>query len=197
MYLTVKPLKDREPGSGMAVIDRDVLGDLGVSSGDFVALEGRDGGRAVARVWPSDANDAGREIVRIDGQLRQAANVAVDDRVTIEPIDVEPAGRITIALPRNVELQGDLGPHIRDKLADQAVSAGQTVALPVGFSRLLGRSNRRIPLRVVDTQPGGTVVVTGSTEIRMVEAGAEEVAGEDDDTDEFLAGDIVDTEAQR
>ena len=55
MQLTVKQLKNREPGSGMAVIDRDVLGELGVNSGDFVELEGRDGGRTVARVWPSTA----------------------------------------------------------------------------------------------------------------------------------------------
>lgn len=39
MRLTVKPLKNRDPGSGMAVIDRTVLDDLGVSSGDFVAIE--------------------------------------------------------------------------------------------------------------------------------------------------------------
>ena len=55
MRLTVKQLKNRDPGSGMAVIDREALGELGVSSGDFVAIEGRDGGRAVARVWPSNS----------------------------------------------------------------------------------------------------------------------------------------------
>jgi hypothetical protein len=55
--------------------------ETGVNSGDFVAVEGRDGGRTVARVWPSDTSDAGRGIIRIDGQLRQAANASIDDRV--------------------------------------------------------------------------------------------------------------------
>jgi len=69
MRLTVKQLKNREPGSGMAVIDRDALQEIGVSSGDFVAVEGREGGQTVARVWPSDTSDAGHGIIRIDGQL--------------------------------------------------------------------------------------------------------------------------------
>lgn len=75
MRLRVKQLKNRDPGSGMAVIDRDALGELGVSSGDFVAIEGHDGGRTVARVWARDSEDAGRGTVRIDGQTRRTANV--------------------------------------------------------------------------------------------------------------------------
>lgn len=39
MQLTVKQLKNRDPGSGMAVIDRAALGELGVSSGDLVISE--------------------------------------------------------------------------------------------------------------------------------------------------------------
>ncbi len=81
MRLTVKRLKNCDPGNGMAVIDREALRELGVSSGDFVTVRGRDGGTAVARAWPSDASDAGRSVVRIDGQLRRAAGVGIDERV--------------------------------------------------------------------------------------------------------------------
>lgn len=38
----------------MAVIDRQALGECGLSGGDFVALTGPGGDRTVARVWPSD-----------------------------------------------------------------------------------------------------------------------------------------------
>ncbi|RJX43924.1 hypothetical protein DM826_04375 [Halonotius aquaticus] len=126
MQLSVKQLKNRDPGSGMAVIDREALGDLGVSSGDFVAIEGRDGGRAVARVWPSDSGDAGRGIIRIDGQLRAAANVSIDNQVTVEPTDVAPAERVRVALPDAVGVRGDLSSHIREQLTDHAVTAGDT-----------------------------------------------------------------------
>jgi transitional endoplasmic reticulum ATPase len=178
MRLTVKQLKNRDPGSGMAVVDREVLGDLGASSGDFVAIEGRDGGRALARVWPSDRTDAGRGIVRIDGQLRQAANVRIDDRVEVEPTDVSPAERVTVALPGTTQVRGDLGSHVREHLVDQAVTAGQTLGLPMGFGLLSGRSGRRIPLQVVDTAPSGPVVVTTDTDVQVAERGAEAASPE-------------------
>ncbi|NEU58701.1 CDC48 family AAA ATPase [Halorussus sp. MSC15.2] len=187
MRLTVKQLKNREPGSGMAVIDRDALVELGVSSGDFVAIEGRDDGRAVARIWPSDSSDAGRGVVRIDGQLRQAANVAIDDRVTVEKTEVSPADRVRIALPGTLRVRGDLDSHIRDQLADQAVTAGQTVALPIGFGMLSRGSDRRIPLLVVDTEPSGPVVVGTETTIEITDRSAEEVTVDADDTEEPAA----------
>ncbi|MDX1748017.1 MAG: AAA family ATPase, partial [Halobacteriales archaeon] len=146
MRLTVKQLKNREPGSGMAVIDREALGDLGVSSGDFVMIEGRGGGRTVARVWPSDAEDAGRGVIRIDGQLRRAASVGIDDHVSVEATTVEPADSVTVALPEELRIRGDLGSHLRDHLVDQAVTEGQTVPFPVGFGMFSTQSGRRIPL---------------------------------------------------
>ncbi len=185
MRLTVKQLKNRDPGSGMAVIDREALQEIDVSSGDFVAIEGRDGGRTVARVWPSDTSDAGRGIIRIDGQLRQAANVSIDDRVEVEKTEVEPADSVTVALPQNLRIRGDLGSHLREHLVDQAVTAGQTVAFPIGFGMFSGRSGRRIPLTVVDTQPSGTVVVQSSTDIEIADRTAQEVSvdpGEPDDS---------------
>ncbi len=89
MRLTVKPLKIRRPGSGMAVIDRTVLRDIGVSSGDFVELRG--GSSVVARVWPSDAEDAGIGIVRIDGQSgRRLASVSTTASPSRRPMSNRP-----------------------------------------------------------------------------------------------------------
>ncbi|MGB9966219.1 CDC48 family AAA ATPase [Halobacterium sp. CBA1126] len=184
MRLTVKQLKNRDPGSGMAVIDREALQELGVSSGDFVAIEGRDGGRTVARVWPSNTSDAGHGIIRIDGQLRQAANVSIDDRVEVEKTEVEPADRVTVALPQNLRIRGDLSSHLREHLTDQAVTAGQTVAFPIGFGMFSGRSGRRIPLTVVDTQPSGTVVIQNTTDIETADQSTQEVSVESGDPDD-------------
>ena len=159
----------------MAVIDRTVLRELDVSAGDFVAITGRDGGRAVARVWPSDAEDAGRGTIRIDGQLRHAANVGIDDRVDVEPVEVEQADRITIALPESLRVRGDLGPVVRKELSNRAVTAGQTVALSIGFGLLSGRSGRRIPFTVVDTDPEGTVIVGNRTTVETIDRSADEI----------------------
>ena len=58
MRLTVKQLKQKVPGSGMAIIDREAISSLSVNSGDFLEIHGRDGKDALARVWPSDTSDA-------------------------------------------------------------------------------------------------------------------------------------------
>ncbi len=187
MELTVKPLKNREPGSGMAVIDRGTLRESDLSSGDFVRLEGRDGS-AVARAWPGDREDAGRGYVRIDGQLRGAADVRIDERVTIEPADVSKADSVTLVLPSDVRVRGDVAAHVREKLVDQAVSAGQPVAVPFGLGGLgglRGSSGKRLPLQVVETSPSGTVVITDATDVQILDESADTV---DVDATESAAG---------
>ncbi|MFD1564116.1 CDC48 family AAA ATPase [Haloarchaeobius amylolyticus] len=177
MRLRVKPLKRKDAGSGLAAIDRETMAELGVSSGEFVAIEGPDG-RVVARVWPGRSEDSGRGIVRIDGQLRQAAGVRIDDPVAVEPADVEPAERITIALPENVRIQGDVGSYLKEQLSERAVSAGDTFSLSLGFGLLSTRSNRRLPVTVVDTDPSGSVVVGNETTVEVTEHGGDELAVE-------------------
>ncbi|WP_135830047.1 CDC48 family AAA ATPase [Halorussus halobius] len=174
MKLTVKPLKQKDAGRGLAAIDRQSMHELGVENGDYVVIEGNNQGRAVARVWPGYPEDEGRGVVRIDGQLRQEAGVGIDDRVTIEPADVKPASSVTIALPQNLQIRGDITPHVRDKLSGQAITKGQNV--PFGFGLMGMRSGQSIPLKVASTDPEGTVVVTDSTEINVSERAAEEIA---------------------
>ncbi|WP_231182698.1 CDC48 family AAA ATPase [Haladaptatus sp. DYF46] len=174
MKLTVKPLKQKDAGRGLAAVDRRSMEELGVENGDYIVIEGRGQGRAVARVWPGYPEDEGRGIIRIDGKLRQEAGVGIDDKVSIEKADVSPANRVTIALPQNLQIRGNIAPHIRDKLSGQAITQGQ--AIPFGFGLMGMGSGQSIPLKVAETDPDGTVVVTDATEIQISERPAEEVA---------------------
>ncbi|WP_433623547.1 CDC48 family AAA ATPase [Halomicrococcus sp. NG-SE-24] len=174
MKLTVKPLKQKDAGRGLAAVDRRSMEELGVENGDYIVIEGRGQGRAVARVWPGYPEDEGRGIVRIDGKLRQEAGVGIDDKVSIEKADVKPANRVTIALPQNLQIRGNIAPHIRDKLSGQAITQGQ--AIPFGFGLMGMGSGQSIPLKVASTDPDGTVVVTDSTDIQISERPAEEIA---------------------
>ena len=175
MRLTVKPLKQKDAGRGLAAVDRSAMDELGVENGDYVLIDGGES-RAVARVWPGYPEDEGRGVVRIDGRLRQEADVGIDDKVDIEPADVSPAKQITVALPQNLRIRGNIGPHIRDKLSGQAVTTGQNVPFSLGLGPLSTQSGQRIPLRIADTDPSGTVVVTDSTEIQVSEKPAEQIA---------------------
>ena len=178
MKLTVKPLKQKDAGRGLAAIDRAAMEELDLENGDYIVLEGREGGRAVARVWPGYPEDTGNGVIRVDGRLRQEADVGIDDTIEIEKADVQPAKSITVALPQNLRVRGNIGPHVRNKLSGQAITKGQTVPFSLGLGPISNVGGQKIPLKVAETDPEGTVVVTDQTEIEISEKPAEQITGE-------------------
>jgi transitional endoplasmic reticulum ATPase len=177
MQLTVKPLKQKDAGRGLAAVERSAMNDLDLENGDYVLIEGGEG-RAIARVWPGYPDDHGQGVVRIDGQLRSEAQVGIDDRVSVEKADVKPAQSVTVALPQNLRIRGNIGPYVQDKLSGQAITQGQTIPFSLGFGPFSGGSGQRIPLRVADTDPDGTVIVAENTEIEISEKPAEEIVSD-------------------
>jgi transitional endoplasmic reticulum ATPase len=175
MKLTVKPLKQKDAGRGLAAIDRRAMEELDLENGDYIVIEGKGQGRAVARVWPGYPEDEGKDVIRIDGRLRQEADVSIDDTVSVEKADIKPASSVTLALPGNIRVSGDITRLIRDRLSGRPVTEGQTVPFSFGFGGIGSVSGQQVPLKVADTEPTGTVVVTDSTEIQLSERPAEEV----------------------
>ncbi|PSP97876.1 AAA family ATPase [Halobacteriales archaeon QS_5_70_17] len=175
MKLSVKPLKQKDAGRGLAAIDRAAMEELDLENGDYIIINSGDG-RAVARVWPGYPEDEGNGVIRIDGRLRQEADVGIDDRVEVEKADVKPAKSVTVALPQNLRIRGNVGSHIADKLSGQAITAGQTVPFSLGLGPLSSMSGQRIPLKIAETDPSGTVVVTDSTEVQVSEKPAEQIS---------------------
>ena len=173
MKLTVRPLKQKDAGRRLAAIDRVAADELGLSGGDIVRVEGANGA-AIARVWPGYPEDDGSGVVRIDGRLRQEANVGIDDRVTVESVDVSRAESVTIAFPSQLRVRGQIAPFIRDKLSGQPVTEGQTIRTSMGFG-LMGGQSQAVPMKVASTSPSGTVVITDETEIEISEVPAEEL----------------------
>jgi len=175
--LTVKPLKQKDAGRGLAAIDRAAMREMDLENGDYIVIDGRSGGRTVARVWPGYPEDEGAGVIRVDGRLRQETNVGIDDKVEVEAADVKPAKSITVALPQNLRIRGNVGPHIRDKLSGQAVTKGQQVPFSLGLGPLSSMSGQQIPLKIAETSPAGTVVVTDGTEVEVSERPAEQISG--------------------
>ena len=174
MNLIVKPLKQKDAGRGLAAVDRQVMSEMALENGDYIIVEGQ-GGRTVARVWPGYPEDEGNGIVRIDGRLRQEIGAGIDDTVEVSTADVQPAARLTVALPQNLRVRGNVGPMIRQNLSGQAVTEGQTVPVSFGLGPLSSMSGQQIPLQIAGTEPSGTVVVTESTEIEVSEQPAEQL----------------------
>jgi transitional endoplasmic reticulum ATPase len=173
MELIVKPLKQKDAGRGLAAIDRAAAEELGLEGGDFIRIEGKSG-TAIARVWPGYPEDRGSGVIRIDGRLRQQANVGIDDRVAVEKADVKPAQSVTIALPQRLGIRGNIDSLIRRELSGQPVTTGQTVRLPLGFG-FVSSQGQAIPLKIAKTQPSGTVVINDSTDVKLSQKPAEQI----------------------
>jgi transitional endoplasmic reticulum ATPase len=173
MKLVVKPLKQKDAGRGLAAIDREAAAEMGLEGGDFIRIRS-DGAAAIARVWPGYPEDGGTGVVRIDGRLRQQANVGIDDRVEVEKAEVKPARSVTIALPQRLGIRGNIDSLIRRELSGQPVTKGQTVQLPLGFG-FMSSQGQAIPLKIAATQPAGTVVVNDSTEVKISQKPAEQI----------------------
>jgi transitional endoplasmic reticulum ATPase len=173
--LTVKPLKQKDAGRRLAAVDRVAAEELGLQPGDYLKLVSEE--TAIARVWPGYPEDDDTGVVRIDGQLRKEADVGIDDTVTVEAADVQPAERITIALPQQFGVRGDIGSLIRNKLSGRPVTTGQTLPFSFGLG-MMGGNSQAVPLKVASTSPDGTVVITDSTEVQISEQPAEQIADE-------------------
>jgi transitional endoplasmic reticulum ATPase len=66
---------------------------------------------------------------------------------------------------------------IRQNISGQAITQGQTVPVSFGLGPLSSMSGQKIPVKIADTEPDGTVVVTDSTEVEVSEQPAEQITG--------------------
>jgi transitional endoplasmic reticulum ATPase len=176
MELTVESGRPGDFDEGLAVLGRETMNELGLESGDYVTIGGGDGDGAVAKAWLGPPADAGRAVVRLDGELRRAVGVDIDDRVAVEGAEVRSAERVTVALPEERSHQGSSGLYFRDYILNQAVTDGQVLSVTPGPDSPSERAGRQFRLQVVETDPPGTVVVREWTDIAVSETPAEGLA---------------------
>ncbi|GAA0472188.1 CDC48 family AAA ATPase (plasmid) [Halococcus dombrowskii] len=172
MELTVKPIVIPDADSEIAVVDREAMSELNLEDDDYARVNGHDDS-AVVRIRPGPAEEAGRTIIRLDGALRQTVGVGIDDTVTIEMADVESAERVTIALPVESTVSDTPGLYVRDYLTDRVVTDGQTLPIAPGFESVSGGTAQRIPVKVIETQPSGTVAIQEWTDVMVSEEAVE------------------------
>ena len=84
----------RDAGRGIARLTDPFMQAIGIVSGEIIEIKGKK--KTYARVLPASLDDADRDILRIDGNLRGNAGVAIDDVVTIRKIIEKEATKITL-----------------------------------------------------------------------------------------------------
>ncbi len=152
--LRVAEAYHRDAGRGIARIDTETMRKLGVVSGDVIEIEGKN--IATAIVWPGYSPDSNKSIIRIDGNIRGNAGVAIDDRVRVRKTKVKEAKRVTLEPTQPVRIAGGER-YIARILKGRPITKGQIIRV-----EMLGNP---ITFVVTNTVPLGTVIPQIDTEI--------------------------------
>ncbi len=153
--LVVEGAQKRDAGRGVARLPETARHALGVLSGDTVVIE--DENATVAKVWPASGDLAG-DRVRIDADTRTNAGVNVGDTVTVSPVSVAEADRVTIDVPETLDASEKLAGLLKRALLDRPIKTGEQVRI-----ERLGPE----PLAIESTTPEGTVRITNETTIGL------------------------------
>ena len=158
LRLTVAEAKQRDVGRKIVRLSRKAMAKLGVSTGDFVEIEGPQG-TTIAQVWPAYPGDEDKDIIRIDGMLRSSIGVGVGDIVTVRKAAVEPATRVVLAPTEPIRFGPDFQDYVRQYLLRKPLSRGEVIVIPI-----FGMALKFV---VVAVQPAQRVYVTESTNIEI------------------------------
>lgn len=160
----------KDVGRGLVRMDPQDLEQLGVRIGDVMQVTGKR--TTVARAMPAYVDQRGQGLIQMDGILRINASVALDERVVVQRAAVQPA-RTVILSPvegmRNVP--GAAQTRYLAKLLDGIpVTPGDRVRV-----NLFG--TRAQTFTVIETAPGGPVLIGATTVVRLASEGSERERG--------------------
>ena len=177
IQLKVAEAHPRDVGRGIARVDPQVMEQLGISAvGEVFGLHGKR--ETAAKIMPTFPEFRGRGIIQIDGILRENAQVGLDEQVTLFPVKVEEARKVTLS---PLTSSGKT-------TTDSAFLARQLAAIPVTLgdrvqTMLLG--TRKQDFRVVDVSPAGmallaprtVIIITGEGNAREARLTYEDIGG--------------------
>ncbi len=153
--LKVREARINEVGRGLARIDPSVFREMGLASGDVLLLEGKR--KAAALVWPGPPDDAGKNVIRLDGILRHNAGIGLDEEVRASKTEISEAKEIILAPPQAIEYEEDFVTYMHERMMNLPLLAGNSVVIEVMGTTL--------PLMVAGTKPKGVVQVTPNTQV--------------------------------
>jgi len=169
--LRVEEAKSRDVGKKIARIPRRIMRELELDAGDFIEIRGFKG-VAYAQVWPSYSEDEGRDIIRIDGYMREVLGVGIGDIVTISKAhNVAPGDRVVLAPTEDFiphEYTGYIAEHIKSEMLNKPLARGEVILVPIYAGALR--------LAVVSTSPSTAIYITERTEVVIKPEPVKEIA---------------------
>jgi transitional endoplasmic reticulum ATPase len=157
--LKVAEAKQRDVGKGRARIWVDTLEALNLVAGDIVEIIGKKS--TVATAWPADSEDQWSGIVRIDGQTRKNAGIALNDYVILKKSVMKDATNITLVpVSGKVTLDKEFAQFVGNRLRGFPLMQGDDISILI-----LGNP---IVFNVAKVNPKGIVRMNHGTRLSIV-----------------------------
>ncbi len=155
LRLRVCEAASRDVGRAIVRIDPLDALQLELRAGDIVWLSGER--QAVGKIMPSQLEDRGKSLIRIDGLTRDAAGCSIDSFVQLTPAESQAARCVTLC-PRTIKpIERDMD-YIASLIDGVPVIAG-------GVIRATLFGNEPIDFEVEQTLPEGVVVIGPQTQL--------------------------------
>ena len=164
--LRVEEAKSRDVGRGIARIDSSIAKELGLVPGDVVMIDGKKSTACI--YWPGYAEDAEKEIIRIDGITRRNAGVGIDDKVKVRKAQAKTANKVVFSPTEELRIVG-MDAYLSHIMEGRVVTKGDVITLNI--------MGRRLDMVITSISPPAEAVIIGaSTEIKVSEKVAKEEA---------------------
>ncbi len=164
--LKVEEARQQDVNRGIARLDIEQGGKLGLETGDVIGIFGA---RETAAInWPGYPDDAGRSVIRIDGSIRRNAGVGIDDKVTIKKIKTAAASKVVFAPTLEIKIIGAVEQYLSRIMEGRVVTRGDYIELDT--------MSGKVQLVIATTTPPTESVIIGSqTKIEVSEKPIKEI----------------------
>ncbi|HZW58110.1 MAG TPA: CDC48 family AAA ATPase [Nitrososphaerales archaeon] len=159
VQLRVAEAKQKDVGKGRARLEVDSFKELEIETGDVVEIVGKQ--TTVVTAWQSEPEDETLSILRIDGQTRKNAGVAINEFATVRKIESSVAQSVSLSpLNSKMPTDKDFAVFVRNRLKGIPVIIGDEISVVV-----LGNT---IAFRVEKVRPKGCVKIDQTTMLTIL-----------------------------
>jgi len=157
--LRVQPAKKRDIGRNIARFDQEIMEELGLKTGDVIALIGKKESAGI--VWPGYAQDKGLGMVRIDSRFMKNTDTRINDNIEIQKITAQPVQNIVLA-PISVKIKSNprFETFVKRKLRNYPVTINDFIYISIGISR-------DITFKVINMRPSGVCQIKPETVLHI------------------------------
>jgi transitional endoplasmic reticulum ATPase len=147
----------KDVGRGIVRIDPEHLKSMGLQVGGLVEVRGKRA--AYAKAMPTFPEQRGKNLIQIDGLLRENARCGLGEKVEVQSAAAQPASRVSLE-PIGAESLQREGKYVAGLLDGLPLQEGDRVR-----ASLFG--SRWVDFRVISARPGGVVVITRDTVLQI------------------------------